>query len=58
MFYLVSYIMMSVFLLFRMNFSAEPYFKSLWEVAIGSVSKDLMSYLLFWVMFFNLVHIL
>ena len=58
LFYFLANILTSVAIWNSLNFKAFPFFKDLGSIVTGGLFSDVMSYLLFWVMFYNIVHIL
>ncbi|CAI2385382.1 unnamed protein product [Moneuplotes crassus] len=57
-FYFITHIICSACICFSLNFTAMPFFKDLSAIMTGNIFTNLLSYLLFWVMFYNLIYVL
>jgi len=57
-FYLLSVLLSTLAWLHRLHFDASPYFASSWRaLALDGLSSGLMSYVLFWTLLYDVVHI-
>eukprot|EP00826_Nyctotherus_ovalis_P014617 TRINITY_DN14089_c0_g1_i20.p2 TRINITY_DN14089_c0_g1~~TRINITY_DN14089_c0_g1_i20.p2 ORF type:complete len:108 (+),score=27.81 TRINITY_DN14089_c0_g1_i20:177-500(+) len=56
-FYLVMFVLGMLAVLVRLKFSPSPYFRSFGQTVVGELTAHILSYLLFWVIFHNLVNI-
>jgi hypothetical protein len=55
-FFLVAFV--SLVIALRLGFDARPYFKSLGQAVTTGLFSNVLTYLLLWVMFYNLVYVL
>eukprot|EP00831_Metopus_contortus_P052324 TRINITY_DN4391_c0_g1_i4.p1 TRINITY_DN4391_c0_g1~~TRINITY_DN4391_c0_g1_i4.p1 ORF type:complete len:130 (+),score=18.39 TRINITY_DN4391_c0_g1_i4:155-544(+) len=56
-FYFLTFFISSAFLMFRVNWDPTKYFHSAREVILSEVTSHILSFLLFWVLFHNLVNV-
>jgi hypothetical protein len=58
MFYLALIAFVSLVIAVRLGFSAKPYFMSLSQAVTTGLFNNMLTYMLLWVMFHNLVYVL
>lgn len=58
LFYLALVVIVSIIIAVRLGFSGKPYFENLGQAATSGMFANLLTYLLMWVMFHNLVYVL
>jgi len=56
-FYFVSYGVLSALMLLKMSFRTGDYFPSIWTFILDGVFQGGLSFVLFWTLLFNIVHV-
>ena len=57
-FYLCLVVLVSIFIAFALGFSHKPYFTSLSQAITTGMFSNVLTYLLMWVLFHNLIYVL
>jgi len=55
--YFLAYVLASVFLLKKIDFKTETYFPSASSFWVDSISQGFMSFILFWTLSYDIVHL-
>ncbi len=57
-FYFAMVTFVSVVIAVRLGFQAKPYFRNFQDAITTGLTSNILTYLLMWVMFYNLVYVL